>query len=66
MSTALHTQGENVASVKGTYGRVYLGMNAMMANFVAAKEMEVNPKVAQGDENKMRRLQTQHCEKLPW
>lgn len=41
---------------KGTYGRVYLGMNATTGEFLAVKEVEVNPKAAQGDKNKMREM----------
>ncbi|KAJ4387877.1 mitogen-activated protein kinase kinase kinase [Gnomoniopsis smithogilvyi] len=41
---------------KGTYGRVYLGMNATTAEFLAVKEVEVNPKAAAGDKNKMKEL----------
>lgn len=41
---------------KGTYGRVYLGMNATTGEFLAVKEVEVNPKAAGGDKNKMREL----------
>lgn len=41
---------------KGTYGRVYLGMNATTAEFLAVKEVEVNPKAAGGDKNKMKEL----------
>ncbi|KAI0177677.1 MAP kinase [Pestalotiopsis sp. NC0098] len=41
---------------KGTYGRVYLGMNATTGEFLAVKEVEVNPRAAAGDSNKMREL----------
>ncbi|KAJ8124774.1 hypothetical protein O1611_g8866 [Lasiodiplodia mahajangana] len=41
---------------KGTYGRVYLGMNATTGEFLAVKEVEVNQKVAGGDKNKMKEL----------
>ncbi|PNY23413.1 MAP kinase kinase kinase mkh1 [Tolypocladium capitatum] len=41
---------------KGTYGRVYLGMNATTGEFLAVKEVEVNPKAAGGDRAKMREL----------
>lgn len=41
---------------KGTYGRVYLGMNATTGEFLAVKEVEVNPKAAGGDKSKMREL----------
>ncbi|KXJ90115.1 kinase-like domain-containing protein [Microdochium bolleyi] len=41
---------------KGTYGRVYIGINATTGEFLAVKEVEVNPKAAQGDRNKMKEL----------
>lgn len=41
---------------KGTYGRVYLGMNATTGEFLAVKEVEVNPKAASGDKDKMREM----------
>lgn len=41
---------------KGTYGRVYLGMNATTGEFLAVKEVEVNPKAAAGDKKRMREL----------
>ncbi|KAK1753068.1 hypothetical protein QBC47DRAFT_51875 [Echria macrotheca] len=41
---------------KGTFGRVYLGMNATTGDFLAVKEVEVNPKAAQGDKKKMQEL----------
>ncbi|KAI0475500.1 hypothetical protein GGR56DRAFT_516173 [Xylariaceae sp. FL0804] len=41
---------------KGTYGRVYLGMNATTGEFLAVKEVEVNQKAAGGDRNKMKEL----------
>lgn len=41
---------------KGTYGRVYLGMNATTGEFLAVKEVEVNPKAAGGDKSKMREM----------
>ncbi|KAK3904683.1 hypothetical protein C8A05DRAFT_42299 [Staphylotrichum tortipilum] len=41
---------------KGTFGRVYLGMNATTGEFLAVKEVEVNPKAAQGDRKKMLEL----------
>lgn len=41
---------------KGTYGRVYLGMNATTGEFLAVKEVEVNPHAAKGDRNKMREM----------
>ena len=41
---------------KGTYGRVYLGMNATTGEFLAVKEVEVNPRAAGGDKAKMREM----------
>ncbi|ODA76028.1 hypothetical protein RJ55_08310 [Drechmeria coniospora] len=41
---------------KGTYGRVYLGMNATTGEFLAVKEVEVNSKAAGGDKSKMREM----------
>ncbi|KAG7293742.1 hypothetical protein NEMBOFW57_003799 [Staphylotrichum longicolle] len=41
---------------KGTFGRVYLGMNATTGEFLAVKEVDVNPKAAQGDKKKMLEL----------
>jgi len=41
---------------KGTFGRVYLGMNATTGEFLAVKEVEVNPKAAGGDKKKMQEL----------
>lgn len=41
---------------KGTYGRIYLGMNATTGEFLAVKEVEVKPKAAGGDKNKMREM----------
>ena len=41
---------------KGTYGRVYLGMNATTTEFLAVKEVEVNPRAAGGDKAKMREM----------
>ena len=41
---------------KGTYGRVYLGMNATTGEFLAVKEVEVNPKAAQGDKQKIKEM----------
>jgi mitogen-activated protein kinase kinase kinase len=43
---------------KGTYGRVYLGMNATTGEFLAVKEVEVNPKAAAGDKARMREMVT--------
>jgi len=41
---------------KGTYGRVYLGMNATTGEFLAVKQVEVNAKAAGGDKDKMREM----------
>lgn len=41
---------------KGTYGRVYLGMNATTGEFLAVKEVEVNAKAANGDKAKMKEM----------
>jgi mitogen-activated protein kinase kinase kinase len=41
---------------KGTYGRVYLGMNATTGEFLAVKQVEVNAKAAANDKNKMKEL----------
>ena len=41
---------------KGTFGRVYLGMNATTGEFLAVKEVEVNPKAAGGDKKRMQEL----------
>lgn len=41
---------------KGTYGRVYLGMNATTGEFLAVKEVEVNAKAAGGDKSKIREM----------
>jgi mitogen-activated protein kinase kinase kinase len=41
---------------KGTYGRVYLGMNATTGEFLAVKQVEVNAKAAAGDKDKMREM----------
>ncbi|SPO04290.1 related to bck1-like MAPKKK (ask1) [Cephalotrichum gorgonifer] len=41
---------------KGTYGRVYLGMNATTGEFLAVKEVEVNPKAAGNDKARMKEL----------
>lgn len=41
---------------KGTYGRVYLGMNATTGDFLAVKQVEVSKKAAGGDREKMREL----------
>ncbi|KAH8592240.1 hypothetical protein B0O99DRAFT_630102 [Bisporella sp. PMI_857] len=41
---------------KGTYGRVYLGMNATTGEFLAVKQVEVNAKAAGNDKEKMREM----------
>lgn len=41
---------------KGTYGRVYLGMNATTGEFLAVKEVEVNGKAAGNDRARMKEL----------
>ena len=41
---------------KGTYGRVYLGMNATTGEFLAVKQVEVSQKAAGGDKDKMREM----------
>jgi mitogen-activated protein kinase kinase kinase len=41
---------------KGTYGRVYLGMNATTGQFLAVKEVDINPKAAAGNKQKMKEL----------
>jgi mitogen-activated protein kinase kinase kinase len=41
---------------KGTYGRVYLGMNATTGEFLAVKQVEVSAKAAGNDKAKMREL----------
>lgn len=41
---------------KGTYGRVYLGMNATTGEFLAVKQVEVNAKAAGGDKDKMKEM----------
>ncbi|KAH7462761.1 hypothetical protein FOMA001_g18453 [Fusarium oxysporum f. sp. matthiolae] len=41
---------------KGTYGRVYLGMNATTGQFLAVKEVDINPKAADGDKQKIKEL----------
>ena len=38
---------------KGTYGRVYLGMNATTGEFLAVKQVEVNHKAAAHDKDKI-------------
>ena len=39
---------------KGTYGRVYLGINATTGEFLAVKQVEVNQKAAGQDKDKMK------------
>lgn len=41
---------------KGTYGRVYLGMNADTGDFLAVKQVEVSAKAAGNDKGKMKEL----------
>lgn len=41
---------------KGTYGRVYLGMNATTGEFLAVKQVEVSAKAAGHDKDKMREM----------
>lgn len=41
---------------KGTYGRVYLGMNATTGEFLAVKQVEVSAKAAGNDKAKMKEL----------
>jgi mitogen-activated protein kinase kinase kinase len=41
---------------KGTYGRVYLGMNATTGEFLAVKQVEVNSKAAGNDKEKIREM----------
>lgn len=41
---------------KGTYGRVYLGMNATTGEVLAIKHVEVNPKSAGMDKDKMKEM----------
>jgi mitogen-activated protein kinase kinase kinase len=41
---------------KGTYGRVYLGMNATNGEFLAVKQVEVSAKAAGNDKAKMKEL----------
>jgi mitogen-activated protein kinase kinase kinase len=41
---------------KGTYGKVYLGMNATTGEFLAVKQVEVSQKAAGGDKAKMKEL----------
>ncbi|KAB8071600.1 hypothetical protein BDV29DRAFT_16041 [Aspergillus leporis] len=39
---------------KGTYGRVYLGMNADNGEVLAVKQVEINPRIAGQDKDKMK------------
>ncbi|KPI44380.1 MAP kinase kinase kinase mkh1 [Cyphellophora attinorum] len=41
---------------KGTYGRVYLGMNATTGDFLAVKQVEVNQKVSGGDKDRIKEM----------
>ncbi|KAL3426207.1 MAP kinase kinase kinase [Phlyctema vagabunda] len=41
---------------KGTYGRVYLGMNATTGEFLAVKQVEVSAKAAGHDKDKIREM----------
>jgi mitogen-activated protein kinase kinase kinase len=41
---------------KGTFGRVYLGMNITTGELIAVKQVEVNPKIAGQDKEKMKEL----------
>ncbi|KAF2815447.1 Pkinase-domain-containing protein [Mytilinidion resinicola] len=41
---------------KGTFGRVYLGMNITTGELIAVKQVEVNPKIAGQDKVKMKEL----------
>ncbi|TQS39251.1 hypothetical protein Golomagni_00223 [Golovinomyces magnicellulatus] len=41
---------------KGTYGRVYLGMNATTGEFLAVKQVEISGKAAGNDKEKMREM----------
>ncbi|EON65158.1 STE/STE11/BCK1 protein kinase [Coniosporium apollinis CBS 100218] len=41
---------------KGTFGRVYLGMNVTTGELIAVKQVEVNPKAAGQDKDKMREM----------
>jgi mitogen-activated protein kinase kinase kinase len=41
---------------KGTFGRVYLGMNITTGELIAVKQVEVNPKAAGTDKDKIREL----------
>ena len=41
---------------KGTYGRVYLGMNATTGEFLAVKQVEVNQKLAGQDKDRIKEM----------
>ena len=41
---------------KGTYGRVYLGMNATTGEFLAVKQVEVNQKAAGSDRERIKEM----------
>jgi hypothetical protein len=41
---------------KGTFGRVYLGMNITTGELIAVKQVEVNPKAAGSDKDKVKEL----------
>jgi mitogen-activated protein kinase kinase kinase len=41
---------------KGTFGRVYLGMNMTTGELIAVKQVEVNPKAAGHDKDKIREM----------
>lgn len=41
---------------KGTFGRVYLGMNVTTGELIAVKQVEVNPKAAGTDKDKIKEL----------
>ncbi|OKL60596.1 hypothetical protein UA08_04045 [Talaromyces atroroseus] len=41
---------------KGTYGRVYLGMNADTGEVLAVKQVEVNPRVAGQDKDRVKEM----------
>lgn len=41
---------------KGTYGRVYLGMNATTGEFLAVKQVEVNQKAANHDKERVKEM----------
>ena len=41
---------------KGTFGRVYLGMNMTTGELIAVKQVEINPKIAGHDKERMKAL----------